>query len=161
MAGDLATACPILPSLSPNCGIGDAAYNTRASSVGGRSRPSAFAVVRLITKSNLVGCSIGSIALGSWSLPNQALAARQLPLQMLGSRDVCVAGSALWRSSPNSFLRDGCSRRLAGSKRHDFQFVSFKCDYKVGKPFPGWGIDHHQIRHLQTTPLDIELKKDR
>jgi hypothetical protein len=33
--------------------------SARASSVGGTSRPSAFAVVRLITKSNFVGCSTG------------------------------------------------------------------------------------------------------
>src|SRR5262249_55519376 len=34
----------------------------RASRVGGTSRPSAFAVVRLITRSNLVGCSTGMSA---------------------------------------------------------------------------------------------------
>src|SRR5262249_49700292 len=33
--------------------------SARASSVGGTSRPSALAVVRLITRSNLVGCSTG------------------------------------------------------------------------------------------------------
>src|SRR5262249_52472408 len=33
--------------------------SARASSVGGTSRPSALAVVRLTTKSNLVGCSTG------------------------------------------------------------------------------------------------------
>jgi hypothetical protein len=33
--------------------------SARASSVGGTSRPSAFAVVRLTTNSNLVGCSTG------------------------------------------------------------------------------------------------------
>ena len=33
--------------------------SARASSVGGTSRPSAFAVLRLITRSNLVGCSTG------------------------------------------------------------------------------------------------------
>src|SRR5215510_13162288 len=33
--------------------------SARASSVGGISRPSAFATIRLITKSNLVGCSTG------------------------------------------------------------------------------------------------------
>src|SRR6516162_10577388 len=33
--------------------------SARASSVGGTSRPSAFAVVRLTTRSNLVGCSTG------------------------------------------------------------------------------------------------------
>src|SRR5262249_37395554 len=36
--------------------------SARASSVGGTSRPSAFAVVRLITRSNLVGCSTGMSA---------------------------------------------------------------------------------------------------
>src|SRR5499427_2975179 len=34
--------------------------SARASSVGGISRPSAFAVLRLITSSNFVGCSIGN-----------------------------------------------------------------------------------------------------
>jgi hypothetical protein len=34
----------------------------RASSIGGISRPSAFAVVRLMTRSNLVGCSTGMSA---------------------------------------------------------------------------------------------------
>src|SRR5262245_49470527 len=33
--------------------------SVRASSVGGISRPSTFAVVRLMTKSNFVGCSTG------------------------------------------------------------------------------------------------------
>src|SRR5712664_3968310 len=33
--------------------------SARASSVGGTSRPSAWAVIRLMTKSNLVGCSTG------------------------------------------------------------------------------------------------------
>src|SRR5262245_51316858 len=33
--------------------------SARASSVGGTSRPSALAVLRLISSSNLVGCSIG------------------------------------------------------------------------------------------------------
>src|SRR6516164_420119 len=36
--------------------------SARASSVGGTSRPSAFATIRLITKSNLVGCSTGMSA---------------------------------------------------------------------------------------------------
>src|SRR5262249_55530059 len=36
--------------------------SARASSVGGTSRPSAFAVLRLITSSNFVGCSTGSSA---------------------------------------------------------------------------------------------------
>src|SRR5262249_53192113 len=36
--------------------------SARASSVGGGSRPSAVAVVRLITRSNLVGCSTGMSA---------------------------------------------------------------------------------------------------
>ena len=34
--------------------------SARASSEGGTSRPSALAVLRLITSSNVVGCSIGS-----------------------------------------------------------------------------------------------------
>src|SRR5262249_10844926 len=33
--------------------------SARASSVGGTSRPSAFAVIRFMTRSNLVGCSTG------------------------------------------------------------------------------------------------------
>src|SRR6185369_8549797 len=33
--------------------------SARSSSVGGTSRPSALAVVRLMTRSNLVGCSTG------------------------------------------------------------------------------------------------------
>src|SRR5262249_18285197 len=36
--------------------------SARASSVGGRSSPSAFAVVRLMVRSNLVGCSTGMSA---------------------------------------------------------------------------------------------------
>ena len=36
--------------------------SARASSVGGISRPSAFAVIRLMTRSNLVGCSTGRSA---------------------------------------------------------------------------------------------------
>jgi hypothetical protein len=36
--------------------------SARASSVGGTSRSSAFAVVRLMTRSNLVGCSTGMSA---------------------------------------------------------------------------------------------------
>jgi hypothetical protein len=36
--------------------------SARASSVGGTSRPSALAVLRLITSSNLVGCTIGKSA---------------------------------------------------------------------------------------------------
>jgi hypothetical protein len=36
--------------------------STRASSVGGTSRPSALAVLRLMTSSNLVGCSTGKSA---------------------------------------------------------------------------------------------------
>ena len=36
--------------------------SARASSVGGISRPSALAVLRLITSSNLVGCSTGRSA---------------------------------------------------------------------------------------------------
>ena len=36
--------------------------SARASSVGGTSRPSAFAVLRLITSSNLVGCCTGKSA---------------------------------------------------------------------------------------------------
>src|SRR6516165_5190682 len=36
--------------------------SARASSVGGTSMPSAFAVTRLMTRSNLVGCSIGMSA---------------------------------------------------------------------------------------------------
>jgi hypothetical protein len=36
--------------------------SARASSVGGTVRPSAFAVLRLITRSNLVGCSTGRSA---------------------------------------------------------------------------------------------------
>src|SRR5262249_55983231 len=36
--------------------------SARASSVGGTSRPSAFAVVRLMTRSNFVGCSTGRSA---------------------------------------------------------------------------------------------------
>src|SRR5262249_17591734 len=36
--------------------------SARASSVAGTSRPSALAVVRLITRSNLVGCSTGMSA---------------------------------------------------------------------------------------------------
>jgi hypothetical protein len=36
--------------------------SARASSVGGISRPSALAVIRLMTKSNLVGCSTGRSA---------------------------------------------------------------------------------------------------
>src|SRR5205807_5719091 len=34
--------------------------SARASSVGGTSRPSALAVLRLMTNSNFVGCSIGN-----------------------------------------------------------------------------------------------------
>ena len=33
--------------------------SARASSIGGTSMPSAFAVLRLMTSSNLVGCSTG------------------------------------------------------------------------------------------------------
>src|SRR6516164_412912 len=36
--------------------------SARASSVGGTSRPSALAVVKLMTRSNLVGCSTGMSA---------------------------------------------------------------------------------------------------
>jgi hypothetical protein len=36
--------------------------SARASSVGGTSRPSAFATIRLTTRSNLVGCSTGRSA---------------------------------------------------------------------------------------------------
>jgi hypothetical protein len=36
--------------------------SARASSEGGMWRPNAFAVLRLITSSNLVGCSIGRSA---------------------------------------------------------------------------------------------------
>src|SRR5262249_19262524 len=36
--------------------------SARASSVGGTSRPSTLAVLRLMTSSNLVGCTIGSSA---------------------------------------------------------------------------------------------------
>src|SRR5262249_9647194 len=36
--------------------------SARASSVGGTSRPSVLAVVRLMTRSNLVGCSTGMSA---------------------------------------------------------------------------------------------------
>src|SRR5262249_37800765 len=36
--------------------------SARASSVGGTSRPSALAVVRLMTRSNLVGCTTGTSA---------------------------------------------------------------------------------------------------
>src|SRR5215471_4198560 len=36
--------------------------SARASSVGGTVRPSAFAALRLMTSSNLVGCSIGRSA---------------------------------------------------------------------------------------------------
>jgi hypothetical protein len=36
--------------------------SSRASGVGGTVRPSAFAVLRLMTSSNLVGCSIGRSA---------------------------------------------------------------------------------------------------
>src|SRR6478736_1051933 len=36
--------------------------SARASSVGGTSRPSALAVIRLITRSNLVGCTTGRSA---------------------------------------------------------------------------------------------------
>src|SRR4051794_33357417 len=37
--------------------------SARASSIGGTSRPSALAVIRLMTRSNLVGCSTG-VSLG-------------------------------------------------------------------------------------------------
>jgi len=40
--------------------------SARASSVGGTSRPSALAVVRLMTSSNLVGYSIGRSAGFAW-----------------------------------------------------------------------------------------------
>src|SRR5215470_1156540 len=36
--------------------------SARPSSVGGTARPSAFAVIRLMTRSNLVGCSTGMSA---------------------------------------------------------------------------------------------------
>src|SRR5262249_46740616 len=36
--------------------------SARASSVGGIVKPSALAVIRLITRSNLVGCSTGKLA---------------------------------------------------------------------------------------------------
>src|SRR5262249_28160346 len=42
----------------------------RASSCGGTSRPSALAVVRLITRSNLVGCSTG---MSAGSVPRKIL----------------------------------------------------------------------------------------
>src|SRR4029077_18256120 len=41
--------------------------SVRASSVGGTSRPSAFAVLRLMTNSNWVGCITGKSA-GFWPL---------------------------------------------------------------------------------------------
>jgi hypothetical protein len=39
--------------------------SARASSVGGTSRPSTLAVVKLMTRSNLVGCSTGMSGGGS------------------------------------------------------------------------------------------------
>jgi len=45
--------------------------SARASSVGGTSRPSALAVLRLMANSNLVGCSIFVISLGKLDKPQQ------------------------------------------------------------------------------------------
>jgi hypothetical protein len=59
------TECPLrvitcLPHRKQHCYSITA--SARASSVGGRSRPSAFAALRLIISSNLVGCNTGKSA---------------------------------------------------------------------------------------------------
>ena len=52
--------------------------SARASSAGGRSRPRAFAVLRLMTNSSLVGCSIGrSAGLAPLSILSTYTAARR------------------------------------------------------------------------------------
>jgi hypothetical protein len=53
--------------------------SARASSIGGTSRPSAFAVLRLIASSNFVGCSIGrSEGLAPFKILTTNAAARRL-----------------------------------------------------------------------------------
>src|SRR6516164_8962250 len=58
-------SCPLSPLPDP-CSAADRSYSitssARASSVGGTSRPSAFAVLRLITSSNLVDACTGRSA---------------------------------------------------------------------------------------------------
>src|SRR6266516_2650328 len=52
--------------------------SARASSIGGTSRPSALAVLRLITNSNLVGCSTGrSAGLAPLKILSTKVAARR------------------------------------------------------------------------------------
>src|SRR5262245_6939474 len=59
--------------------------SARASSIAGTSRPSALAVVRLMTKSNLVGCSTGSSAgLVPRRIRSTKSAARRKPFGMFG-----------------------------------------------------------------------------
>src|SRR5262245_18850263 len=79
--------------------------SARASSVGGTSRPSALAVVRLMTRSNLVDCSIGrSAGLVPRRILSTKSAARRNWLSQFGpydisppastnSRTVCIVGS--------------------------------------------------------------------
>ena len=57
--------------------------SARESSVGGTVRPSVFAVLRLITKSNRVGCSIGrSAGLLPFSILSMKYAARRYKLSI-------------------------------------------------------------------------------
>ena len=58
--------------------------SARASSEGGTVRPSAFAVLRLITSSNLVGCSTGKSA-GLCALEKNAAKIESLPRLTLGA----------------------------------------------------------------------------
>ena len=65
--GAVAGSCRFLPNSAQGLfGLSAVGYSitssARASSVGGTSRPSALALLRLMTKSNLVGCITGRSA---------------------------------------------------------------------------------------------------
>jgi hypothetical protein len=51
-----------LQFLNPSAGLHSITSSARASNVAGTSRPSAFAVLRLMTRSSLVGCTTGRSA---------------------------------------------------------------------------------------------------
>ena len=69
------TSCP----LSANSGHRDYSITSRPSSTGRMVRPSAFAVLRLMTSSNLADCLIGSLP-GFCCFPKRRSQTGQLPV---------------------------------------------------------------------------------
>jgi hypothetical protein len=118
---------PARPRIRRIAGSYSITSSARASSVGGTVRPSALAALRLITNSNLVGCSIGrSVGLAPLRILSTSPAARRDDLGRKMMRQVAGALADHKKGRLVAKLRSGRQpKRMETGKKVGGRMLSF------------------------------------